>query len=235
MNTDNLPNEPIDKLKFYAYKDSAFENQDIASTFEVQFNPSEWGYSYRLEYNEERPQNATNSQKNFKRATPTGLNLSFIIDGTGAAGTEYIDLDVKQKIDDFFKVAIDYSGDKHRPRYIMLIWGKMIFKGVAQSVNIKYNLFTPDGKPLRAKVDLTLSSALSYEKQVAENAPESADMTHVRSITDGDNIPLMTYDIYNDPSGYIKVARFNKLVNFRRLQTGQNISFPPLLEKEESN
>jgi hypothetical protein len=230
----DVENEPIDKLKFYAYKGSDFKDEDKALTFEVQFNPSEWGYSINIEYNDERPQNATDSQKSFKRASPTGLSLSFMIDGTGVAGKEYADLDVKARVDEFCKVVVDYSSDKHRPRFVMLIWGKMVFKGVVQSVNVKYNLFTPDGNPLRAKIDVSLSSALSYERQVAENSPDSPDMTHIRSVMDGDNIPLMTYDIYQEAKEYVKIARYNNLTNFRRLYTGQKIAFPPLIEKKEN-
>lgn len=233
--SQDLVNKPITKLKFYAYKNASFTQQDKALTFEVQFNPNEFGYTFEMEYNDERPQNATNSQKNFRRSKPSGLSLSFTLDGTGAAGKDHANYKVKTKVDEFFRVAVDYSGDKHRPRFVMLIWGKMVFKGVVTSVNVKYNLFTPDGDPLRAKIDISLSSALSYEKQVAENSPESPDMTHIRNAMDGDNIPLMSYDIYSDVNEYVKIARYNNIVNFRRSLTGQKISFPPLIEIEDNN
>ena len=227
-------NNAIDKLKFYAYKDAGFQKPDKALVFEVQFNPSEFGYSFTMEYNKERPPNATDSPMNFRRAGPCGLSINFMMDGTGAAGKESANIDIKEKIDEFFKVVLDYQSDTHRPRYVMVLWGDMVFKGVAQSLNVKYTLFTPGGKALRAKVDVSFSSALSYEKQVAENSPESADMTHLRSVNDGDNIPLMAYDIYSASDKYIKIARFNKLVNFRRLSTGQKIIFPPLTDKDIS-
>ncbi len=171
---------------------------------------------------------------NFKKSSPAGLTLNFIIDGTGAAGTQFGMPDVKQKVDDLFKVVVNYQGDTHRPRYVMVLWGKMIFKGVTETINVKYNLFSPSGKPLRAKIDMSLSSALSYEKQVAENSPESADMTHHRTVHDGDNLPLFSYDIYKYPEEYIKVARFNNIVNFRRLVAGQKIVFPPLIDKDNT-
>ncbi|MDB4582345.1 hypothetical protein N9164_04270 [Draconibacterium sp.] len=230
---DKLVNIPVTKLKFYAYKDAGFTELDKALTFEVQFNPNEFGYTFNIEYNKERPQNATDAQQTFRRAKPTDLAIDFTLDGTGAAGKNHANYQVKDKVDEFFKVVVDYSSDKHRPRYVMLHWGKMVFKGVVNSVNVRYNLFTPDGNPLRAKITLRLSSALSYEKQVAENSPDSPDMTHIRNVIDGDNIPLMTYDIYSDTNEYVKIARYNNLVNFRRLSSGQKLSFPPLIEKEK--
>lgn len=225
-------NGVAEKLKFYAYRDSGFQEQDRGLEFEVQFNPSEFGYSFAMEYNDERPPNATDSPKNFRRSGPCGLNISFIIDGTGAAGKEHALIDVKDKIDEFFRVVANYQSDKHRPRYVMVLWGDMVFKGVVESLNVRYNLFTPEGKPLRAKIEVSLSSALSYERQVAENSPESADMTHLRYARDGDNIPLLAYEIYRLPEEYVKIARYNNIVNFRRLSTGQKIFFPPLIDKK---
>jgi len=222
----------LEKLKFYAYRDSGFRDQDSGLEFEVQFNPSEFGYSFTMEYNDERPPNATDSPKNFRRAGPCGLSISFMIDGTGAAGKEHILTDVKDKVDEFSRVVIDYQSDTHRPRYVMVLWGDMVFKGVVESLNVRYNLFTPAGKPLRAKIEVSLSSALSYERQVAENSPESADMTHLRITRDGDNIPLLAYEVYKLPEEYVKIARYNNIINFRRLSAGQKICFPPLIDKK---
>src|SRR4030042_5086829 len=136
-------NDTVSKLKFIAYKTSSFKTEDKSIEFEVQFNPSEFGYSFTREYNNERPPNATDSPKNFKRAGPCGLSINFTIDGTGAAGKEYAGLDVKEKVNEFFKVVIEYQSDTHRPRYVMVLWGDMVFKGVVETLNVKYNLFTP--------------------------------------------------------------------------------------------
>ena len=44
----------------------------------------------------------------------------------------------------------------------------------------------------------------------------------------GDTLPLLCDRIYSDPSYYPDVARFNNLSDFRRLQPGQRLHFPPL-------
>jgi len=50
----------------------------------------------------------------------------------------------------------------------------------------------------------------------------------VRIVAPGDSLPLMCYRIYGDSRYYIQIAKFNRLNDFRNLQPGTRISFPPL-------
>jgi hypothetical protein len=49
----------------------------------------------------------------------------------------------------------------------------------------------------------------------------------VRKVVAGDNILLMSNNIYGTPAYYIEVAKVNKLFNFRQLREGKEIFFPP--------
>jgi nucleoid-associated protein YgaU len=42
-------------------------------------------------------------------------------------------------------------------------------------------------------------------------------------------LPLLCNRIYNDPSYYREVARINNLSNFRNLEPGLILRFPPLV------
>jgi nucleoid-associated protein YgaU len=53
-------------------------------------------------------------------------------------------------------------------------------------------------------------------------------MTHRRTVVAGDTLPLMCFQIYQDSTRYLDVARHNKLNDFRNLEPGQQIFFPPL-------
>jgi hypothetical protein len=229
---EQTESSPATKLYFQAYRDSAFRQPDTDLKFDVQFNPTEYGLAFELVYNNKKPQNGTDAEQHFSHAKPSELKLSFTLDGTGAGGKDHENVDVSEQLNNFMDVVYKYQGDKHRPRYVLVSWGRLTFKGALKTININYSLFKPDGFPLRAKVDAVLVSALSFERQVAENSPESPDMTHLRYVHDGDNLPLMTHGIYEDPSLYVQVAKFNGLVNFRRINTGQQIIFPPIKETE---
>jgi nucleoid-associated protein YgaU len=57
---------------------------------------------------------------------------------------------------------------------------------------------------------------------------ESPDLTHVRLVKAGDNLPSLCDAIYGDPQMYLKVAEANGIDDFRRLVPGTRIFFPPL-------
>jgi nucleoid-associated protein YgaU len=44
----------------------------------------------------------------------------------------------------------------------------------------------------------------------------------------GDTLPLLCYQVYEDPSYYLQVAKANNLSNFRKLEQGTELFFPPI-------
>ena len=44
----------------------------------------------------------------------------------------------------------------------------------------------------------------------------------------GDTLPLMCYRIYGEPKHYLSIARINNINNFRSLEPGINLQFPPI-------
>lgn len=226
----SLSNEQaLDKLKIYAYDDSGYGEEYLIfkKPFEVQFNPSEYDLSYEIEWENQQADNQTDAEQVFKRIKPSDLSFSFMIDGTGASGKKPV---VKDEIASLFEYAYRYNGEKHKPNYLKVVWGKLEFRGVLQRINISYTLFLPNGEPLRAKADITLASHKDAELQLAENKPASPDLTHLRKVKDGDTLPMLCHKIYGDSKYYTEVARYNSLANFRKLATGTRIYFPPLKE-----
>ena len=92
----------------------------------------------------------------------------------------------------------------------------------------KFVLFSPEGVPLRAVVTASFKGVVEDSLRVARENNNSPDLTHVRIVKEGDTLPLMTFKIYGDSKYYLQVAAANNLTNFRRLQPGQQIIFPPI-------
>jgi len=97
-------------------------------------------------------------------------------------------------------------------------------QGVLPNLNIRIT----DGKPIRAVCKVTLRELKPEELRVIEEANQSPDLTHYRVAKKGDTLPLMCYRIYGDSKYYWQVAKANKLSNFRLVQPGQEIFFPPI-------
>lgn len=224
-----LQHQAVTKLKIQGQKEvSQGENtvlENDGDPFEVQYNPSEYGRKFEIEWEANEADGNTDGNQRFKRIKPSDLTLNVTLDGTGASGEA---LNVEEKVEELMDVAYNYQGDEHQPRILKVTWGTLDYTGVLQMLNVNYTLFSADGNPLRARLTLTLKSHKPPEQQVAENNPSSPDLTHLRTVGDGDTLPEMTYDIYGDSSYYLQVAAFNGITGFRSLSTGTEIYFPPL-------
>ena len=131
----------------------------------------------------------------------------------------------------FKKAVFDYNGDQHKPNYLVISWGALLFKGILTDLSIEYKLFKSDGTPLRAVAKVKFISHIEAEKRAAAENNQSPDLTHVRMVKEGDTLPLMTHRIYGDPKYYLEVAKVNNLSNFRSLTPGTKLYFPPLAKK----
>ena len=88
----------------------------------------------------------------------------------------------------------------------------------------------PSGTPLRADAKVTFKEYLSPEAIKLLANKNSPDLTHIRTVKAGDHLPLMCYHIYGHSKHYVEVAAINNLTDFRALEPGTQIVFPPLAD-----
>jgi nucleoid-associated protein YgaU len=109
-----------------------------------------------------------------------------------------------------------------------LLWGSLLFFGRLKTMSSTYTLFTPGGDPLRAKIKMGFAGFLSTQEEARRAARTSPDMTHIVQFKAGDSLPLLCHRIYDDPTQYAAVAHYNDITNFREIEPGTRIVFPPL-------
>src|ERR1044071_4782922 len=56
------------------------------------------------------------------------------------------------------------------PHYLLLLWGTLVFRGRAESLDINCTLFNPDGTPLRAKANANFIGVNMNKKGKASTA-----------------------------------------------------------------
>ena len=135
---------------------------------------------------------------------------------------------VNPDIEHFKRLALNYEGEIHRPRYLVLTWGKLLFKCQLQHLEIEHKMFNRQGMPLRAVLIATFREFLEEQLRLARENSSSPDLMHVREVKEGDTLPLMTHRIYGDSKYYLEVARVNGLTDFRNLTPGEKLIFPPI-------
>lgn len=191
-------------------------------------NPSTYQRTVSVNYETDNAIGKTAETQSFKGMGEADLSLSFFVDGTGVVKLPAGFTDVDSYITKFSGIVAGYQGDIHRPYYLLIIWGKLSITCVCKKIDVKYTLFHPDGKALRATIDVTFTQSKDYKTKVKEAARSSPDLTHIRTVSAGDTLPLMSYRIYGDSSYYLKVARANGLSSFRDIKPGDQIYFPPI-------
>ena len=225
------------KVKIKGYED--IEHNGSPKIFEAFVNPDEFTVNYSTNIDHTSAPGQTGTAGNFISSAPMELSLKFFIDGTNAAGplknADSATATVAEKIVEFYE-ACGYNPNRHRPRYVEIFWGELhllrfnpeIFHGCLKSVSINYKLFNQNGTPLRAIIQATYVEAIAAQKRDSAAKASSPDLTHIRTVQEGDTLPAMTQKIYGDFRYYLEVARVNGLQDFRNLKEGTSLFFPPL-------
>ncbi len=215
----------LTKMKIIAYKDPDFSSK--IGEYDVLVNPENYKVKNEQQYTANNTTNGSSAQTvKYKGGGPSLFEIVFFFDGTGVISKEKVDDQIKGIKDLIYK----YNGDIHEPNYIKVYWGtQSLFQGRLRSWNTNYTMLDIDGTPLRAEAEVVLVASISAKQKALEEKKNSADLTHVRTVLDGDNLPLMCYKIYGDSSYYIKVAEHNELNNFRDIKPGDVIAFPPVI------
>lgn len=219
---------PLKKLTIEAYREADYSGS-AAETFTAMFNPTSYTQKYELEYQAGQGAGTTGSPQVFGKIKPQDYTFELVFDGTGAIADAR---DVHEDVEYFLKVTGKHDGEIHRPFYLKIAWSRLTVKCVLKSADITYNLFKSNGDPLRAKVKAVFSENIEETLRVAKERKSSPDLTHVKQVQDKTTLPLMAHRIYKNPAYYFQLAKANKLKHFRNLETGTNITFPPVKNAE---
>lgn len=216
----------MEKMKLTGYSDKEF-TEEIASMV-VQLVPKDYRGKKGIKY-ESGKENGQNVQSPvFTGQQNEELSLDFTFDCTGTIeGTKDSDT-IDKKLKELNRIVYAYNGDKHEPAYVQIVWGTFIFRGRLKEMTTDFVLFTPQGVPLRAKVNLSFIQFVSAEKAVKLANNQSPDMSHLVTLRDGDTIALLCRKIYGDSTLVNEVAAINGLCGFRLVKPGTTLLFPHL-------
>lgn len=158
------------------------------------------------------------------------MSFEFLFDSSGIIDGKKRD-DIHQEIEDFKKLLLEYDSESHEPRFFKVVWGTFMFKGRCSALTINFKLFNPDGSPIRAVCKTTFKGSIDEQLRVATENAHSPDITHYRIVQSGETLPWLCYLVYGDSKYYLQIAKVNNLVDFRSLQPGQQLFFPPIDKK----
>lgn len=214
------------KMLIQSYEDSTFSTKG-AGKYTVFLNPESFTHTFEVAYDKTETLGQSGSTAKFKAIGDEEVSFDLMFDGTGVIPGKVIDVDAEVK--KLRSVTLDYQGKLHSPYYLQLSWGTLLFNCHLTKFDVSYTLFRPDGSPLRAKVSLTFVGFTDTATKAKQADNQSSDLTHHHYVQAGDTLPLLCYRIYGHSRYYLAVAAHNQLINFRRLEPGKLLQFPPLV------
>jgi len=222
----------LDKMKLQAYSDEQFSKKK-GPPFSVLINPESYTIHYRIEHSENQGQGTSHPQLHFNKIKAQEIHFDFVFDSSGVVVDPAMVIggetgNVIDKIETFKALMLNYQSEIHRPNFVALNWGTLLFKGQLTSMDVEYKLFKPDGTPIRAIVKADFRGYIEDNLRVALENPLSPDITHERRFNIHDRFPLMADEIYDNPNYYIDVAKANGLTGFRKITAGTKLFFPPV-------
>ncbi|NJL14406.1 MAG: peptidoglycan-binding protein [Microscillaceae bacterium] len=221
------PGSPSQELKKLVIGPKGQASPAESDRFTALVNPASMNYTVNIVFAEQNAPGTDGSPAVYSHTQPESLSFSLDLDGTGVIDPSA--KPVPEQIEQFKKVTLQYQRDQHKPNDVTISWGTLAFDCMLRSLDINYTMFKPDGTPLRAKLNVSFVGTLQPRETEAAQA-ESPDLTHRVLVKAGDSLPLLCQRIYGDSRFYLEIARLNGLVNFRNLQPGQELEFPPILK-----
>lgn len=219
----------LKKLQLTGYKDNGL-SQEIGS-FSLPINPKSFNHSYSIDLKDVDAIGKSGAAVEFNNVKAEKVSLKDVyIDTTGAIPLpdESTGKSVDQLVTDLKKVIYNYEGSTHAPPIVVMLWGTFSFKCFLDSFSVDYQMFQPDGTPLRAKLDMSFKGFYSSAEESSNANRQSPDVTHIITVKKGDSLPALCQQVYKNASYYLKIAEINNLTNIRNLKEGSRLHFPPL-------
>lgn len=232
---------------------SDVEKPLIGVPFFPMYNPESYKMSYEMEYDENQRLIVGNSDKKFLRVKPKTLNLKLYFDGTSASPNDLLISNLEKvpgfngvvaQVEAFLAMAASVgnvetdskllekvkntNNELHRPKGMAIIWGTFYMTGVLKSATVNYTMFTPEGVPIRAEMEVEIAESTSLTLVERAMKLMSPDLSKSIVVKEGDTLPDLCYQEYGDSSFYPKIAEVNQLKNFRKLVPGTELLFPPI-------
>lgn len=212
-------------------------SRGLTAIIDVQFNPTQYTLNKAAQIAEIAIYGIDSPVLQFIRGQNEKLTLDLFFDTTRApAGQGESSMgedarDVREQTNAIYQL-VKIQPRTHAPPRIRFIWGSLSFRAIVESVQQKFDLFSPSGIPLRATLSVSFREYKTLEEQLAELNLQSSDHTKRRVVKSGDTLSQIAAEEYRDPALWRRIASHpsnrSKIDDPRLLRPGTVLLIPPL-------
>ena len=200
----------------------------------VLFNPERYSVNKGVQIAEIGIPGLDSPVLQFVRGQNEKITLELFFDTTDFGMVEHCK-DVRRETGKIYSL-LKIDPDTHAPPRCKLRWGaggQLVSFGssldprcVVESISEEFNLFSPSGVPLRAKLNVTFREYKTIQEQIDEKPTQSADRTKIRTVQQGETLSFIAWKEYQDANQWRLIAEANDLTNPRLLTPGDSLIIP---------
>jgi LysM repeat protein len=196
-------------------------NEKTQQKFKVMFNPEEYSLNKDNNYASQAIPGLQSPLLQFVNGNLRTLDMELLFD------TFETQQDVRSQAQNIVGL-LDIDSDLHTPPVLRLTWGSLDFRCVLAKVSQKFIKFFADGRPARARLNVTFNEYLDAGTQVAEANLQTADFSKAYIVKQGDTLSGIAANFYEDASKWRPIALANQILNPLSISAGQELQIPPL-------
>ncbi len=200
----------------------------LNNKIEVSFNPNKITYTACADYKEELLP-GTDPLTTFSGNPAGKIKMDLMFDTTMTGDN------VREKYIDFLLELTmpikETATSPAQPPRCQFLWGEFSedhlgFDAVLKELVVKYEWFLPNGRPVRADVDVTFETP--SEKEEGQNPTSRSEARSIWRVIEGQTLDWIAYQEYGDTSAWRHIAQVNNIQNPRNLRAGTVLKLVPL-------
>jgi len=191
----------------------------------AQFNPEEYTVSHENAIAQHAVPGLSGPILQFTNGSLQTVDLELFFDTWDSPAAQ------KQDVRDLtgrFVNLLEIDKELHAPPVLQLTWGSLDFTCLLTRANQKFQMFTDEGVPVRARLTVSFSRYLDPEREAKAVDRQTADFSKFHAVVDGQTLSAISALYYEDPRQWRPIALANALTDPRDLRPGQALRIPSL-------
>ena len=188
----------------------------------VLFNPKEFSIQKTVQWEPHKAPGLDLPEQEFTSGNPRVLSVELFFDT----------YEEKKSVHEHTGKLENYAlvdPDKHRPPVVLFQWGEVKFKGVVETLNLRYTMFLDSGIACRAVASVTIKESETAKEQLQKKPRNSPDHTKRRTVKMGETLALIAHEEYDDAAEWRRIADANGITDPKDVKPGTVLTLPPIL------
>lgn len=135
--------------------------------------------------------------------------------------------DVRAQTDKLMQL-MEIDSELHAPPVLKVSWASLQFTCVLAKATQKFIMFTDDGTPVRARINVTFNEFVDAEQEAKRANLQTADFTKAHLVVEGETLSGIAGDYYDNAQAWRAIAIANDIDDPRMLRSGDTLRIPSL-------